>query len=143
MFGLTCPPQDLDLASAIGDCLDRRIEGRRANLRRQGDHMNVKKALAIGAGLLCSCNSFAGVYCTEGIYAAIVHADGSVFFRTTETCPGWCQVNWGTDLKNNRGYAMLLTAKTTGIDVEIFWPNLTSCSQDNPTFASPDSIELR
>ena len=82
------------------------------------------------------------VACTETVINLIVHSSGNVYFQTNATCGNWCQINWSTEAANKNGYAMLLTAKTTGKTLTFVWPNLSACNVSNVTYASPDYIIL-
>lgn len=94
--------------------------------------------VAVMGACLLSSRVASAVGCTEQITALIVHTDGYVYFETNETCHAWCQLNFSTAAANNNGYAMLLAAKTQGVSVTFDWPNISSCSTQNQTYASPD-----
>lgn len=90
---------------------------------------------------LLSLNAHGGVYCNEAVTQVIVHQDGGIYFQTDQTCShGWCRANWGAASRN--AYAMLLTAKTTGRRLQMYWDALGACSQKNPAGASPASMNL-
>lgn len=84
----------------------------------------------------------AAVYCTETVQKAILHSNGNVYFTTDQTCQNWCQINWGTELKNRNALALLLAAASSGRKVAFYWQSASSCGTQNPQYASPDYIEL-
>lgn len=107
--------------------------------------MRARSLLMVIAGLMFGSAASAGVYCTESLLSVIAHDDGNYYFKSDKTCQSaWCQIAWGpTDgVRNRNGYAMLLTAKASERQVMFFWPNITSCTQANATYASPSAMEL-
>lgn len=90
-----------------------------------------------------SCAAFGGVYCTEEVTKVILHNDGSVYFKTADTCSdGWCQIAWNDSEQKNRSYSLLLAASTADKPITLYWGALNSCSERNATYASPASIQL-
>jgi hypothetical protein len=85
---------------------------------------------------------YADVVCTENITNLFVHSNGNVYFTTTATCAGWCEISFATPAANNQAYAMLLTANAQGAPVTFDGPNLTSCPTQNQVYASPGWIDL-
>lgn len=107
---------------------------------RLGLRCRANVTLGLCAALI-SLNAHGGVYCNESVTQVIVHQDGGVYFQTDQTCSdGWCKANWGAASRN--AYAMLLTAKTTGRRLQMYWDALGACSQKNPALASPHSLNL-
>lgn len=89
-----------------------------------------------------SSGAYAAAECFENITHVILHANGNIYFNTDKTCSQtWCQINW-SPAANKNAYAMLLTAQTTGRSVRLYWTNLASCTDLQPTYASPDYMTL-
>ncbi|MCR9664450.1 hypothetical protein [Vibrio parahaemolyticus] len=84
--------------------------------------------------------SFAGVDCTEKISTVILHQNGNVYFQTDKTCGSWCQIKWTSEKDKDRAFSMLLTAKTANQAVRLYWNDLSSCSEKNVTYQSPEYI---
>ncbi|WP_153067011.1 hypothetical protein [Steroidobacter cummioxidans] len=103
--------------------------------------MVTKKAFVVAAGLLVASNALAAKYCDERIESTILNANGNVYFKSASCHQNWCQVNWG-DARNKNALALLLTAQTTEKVVRFYWPDLTSCAQQNIALASPESMEM-
>lgn len=82
----------------------------------------------------------AGVHCTEKIKAAVVHQNGNVYFTSSKTCDSWCQIKWAGDGDKDRAYSTLLAARTADREVTFYWRELSSCSEKNPTYQSPEYI---
>ncbi len=98
----------------------------------------MKKAIIAAVLTMATQNVFA-VSCIEKVSKVVAHGNGEVYFNTTETCVNsWCQVNWTVGDSKKTALATLLTAKSTNADVVFQWPNLGSCDNQNPVFASPD-----
>lgn len=97
---------------------------------------------AVIATLVASCllgsRAAQAVTCSEQVTYLILHENGSIFFETNQTCPNWCELNFATAEQDDNGYAMLMAAKTQGISVDFDWPNISSCTAVNATYASPD-----
>ena len=83
------------------------------------------------------------VKCTEKVTNVISHSNGGVYFQTDSTCEGWCQLVWGSNENINRGYSLLLTAKTTNSNVVFHWSGIPDCSSMNGDSASPDYMRLK
>jgi hypothetical protein len=94
--------------------------------------------------ILSQTYAHATVTCCEKITNVTVHSNGQIYFQTDQTCSAnWCQLNWGYDAKLlDRGYAVILTAKTTGSTVAIEWPAIPNCTSQNQVYASPGFVQL-
>lgn len=89
--------------------------------------------------VLCPSLSSAAASCEEVITSLVMHSNGQVYFKTDKTCTvDWCHLNWGDTDRINRGYAMLLAARSTERPVSFYWAGLSNCSSTNPAYASPD-----
>ncbi|MFL6660262.1 MAG: hypothetical protein ACJ8GW_19405 [Massilia sp.] len=97
----------------------------------------------IAASLMATTGSaFAAAECIETITHVILHENGNIYFNTDKTCSQtWCQLNWNA-AANKNAYALLLTAQTTGRTVRLYWANLASCNDLQPTYASPNYMTL-
>jgi hypothetical protein len=103
----------------------------------------IKGSVGIVAGLIISAGvARADVGCTETVTAIIMHSNGNVYFTTSSTCTSWCSVSFTTADGNKEAYAMLLSANAQGKTLWFDWPNLTSCSQTNATYAAPGFMSL-
>ncbi|MBB3059890.1 hypothetical protein [Microbulbifer rhizosphaerae] len=80
----------------------------------------------------------AGIHCAEDINAAILHQNGNIYFMSSQTCKNWCQIKWSSEEDKNRAYSTLLTARTADREITFYWSSLSSCSDSNPTYASPE-----
>jgi len=92
--------------------------------------------------IVCASAARADVGCAETVTQIIMHSNGNVYFTTNQTCANWCSLSFTTTDGNNRAYAMLLSANAQAKTIWFDWPNLTSCSQQNITYASPAFMEL-
>lgn len=94
--------------------------------------------------ILSQNNAYAEATCTEKVLNVTIHNNGSIYFMTDKTCSqAWCQLNWVWDAKlMDRGYAALLTAKSTGSDVVINWTSINNCTTQNPGNASPTYFQI-
>lgn len=94
--------------------------------------------------IIFSCvDAWSAAECTEKVTRVINHKNNGIYFQTDKTCSSnWCQIAWGTEAANNRGFSVLLTAKTTDKTVTIYWPELSSCDALNPVYKSPEYIIL-
>jgi hypothetical protein len=87
--------------------------------------------------------SLADVYCSETVTGVVMHSNGNVYFTTSGTCAlSWCEIAFVSADANNKAYALLLIALTTGKPVAIDWPNITGCTQQNVVYAVPGFITL-
>jgi len=85
---------------------------------------------------------YGGVHCQEKITSAILHKNSNVYFKTSKTCAlKWCQIKWNGEGDKDRAYSTLLAARTADRSVIIYWENLDSCNETNPTYQSPGYIE--
>ena len=98
-----------------------------------------KAVLAISLFVLCN-SAFAGVSCPETVTQLRSHMNGAIYFQTETTCLSRCKINWDTDEKKNKALSVLLAARTTDREIEFYWPDIDSCSQQNVTDASPNFI---
>ena len=98
---------------------------------------------AIALILLCSYGKAqAEIYCVETLTRVIVASNGSVYFTTAQTCPNWCQINWSDAGAVSKAYATLLSAEAQATPVTLGWSGISSCSDENATYASPDNLTL-
>jgi hypothetical protein len=93
-------------------------------------------------GILGSAAAYADVTCNETVTMIYMHSNGNVYFTTSSTCSSWCEISFGTAAANNQAYAMLLSANAQGKTLYFDWPNLTSCSSQNQTYAIPGWVGL-
>ena len=109
----------------------------------KGVSMQKRCFTVAAASLLCvaASTAFADVWCTENIGDLKVYANGAVMFSTDKTC-SFCQIGGSTDAVVNRGYALLLAAKTTGKAVVFYWPNISDCGTQNQAYAVPTLMNL-
>jgi hypothetical protein len=104
--------------------------------------VNCKVLLILTASLISDL-AFASADCAETVMNVISHSSGQVFFTTDQTCPAnWCYLNWSTPDAIKNGYAMLLSAKTSGKRVSFRWNSISSCSTVNAVYASPDFMAI-
>ena len=105
--------------------------------------MRAKRVSLFAPFLLCAAasNCFADAWCTENVTDLRVYANGAVMFVTDGTC-SFCQVGGTTDAIVNRGYSLLLAAKTVGKPVQFYWPNISSCTTQNQAYAVPTLINF-
>jgi hypothetical protein len=102
----------------------------------------IRTALVMSALSISTMSYAAG--CVENVTNLIVHWNGGIYFQTSQTCAqGWCQITFATTDANKHAYAMLLSAKMNSIPLLFAWPNLSSCSAQNATYASPEFIVLQ
>jgi hypothetical protein len=106
--------------------------------------MSMKSRAFLATLLLvaASSNCFAGTWCSENILQIKVYPTGAVIFITDQTCGNGCQVGGSTDAIVNRGYSLLLAAKTAGKPVTFYWSNISSCSTANAGNEVPAVIDL-
>lgn len=82
----------------------------------------------------------------EVVWNVTQHSNGNIYFQTSEACKNsWCMVNPShpADVRKNE-MVILLTAKTTGIEVLLEWAGVTFNSDGTvPTYSSPSFIQLR
>lgn len=101
------------------------------------------KAIAILTIIFSASNAWSAAECTEKVTRVINHKNTGIYFQTDKTCSSnWCQISWGTEAANNRGFSILLTAKTTDKTATFYWPELNSCDSLNPVYKSPEYIIL-
>jgi len=84
--------------------------------------------------------SYSGIHCSEKITRAILHKNSNIYFQSSKTCPNWCQIKWSGEGDKDRAYSTLLAARTADRNVTIYWENLDSCDETNPTYQSPGYI---
>ena len=96
----------------------------------------------LGVALALGGNAANATDCYEIITNLVVHSNGNVYFKTDQSCTGaWCQLNWtATAVKN--GLATMMAAQAQGRRVLITWTAITSCTQQNVVYASPDYIQI-
>lgn len=112
------------------------------NEYKGGRAMQAKSVFLLFSALAVSQPTIAAV-CNEKVTKVITHQDGNIYFQTDKTCSGaWCMINWGTAEKNKQGYAMLITAKTSGASIDFQWPALNNCSLFNSFSASPEFMGM-
>lgn len=98
---------------------------------------------AIGLVLLSGSGmANAETYCVETLTRVIIASTGGVYFTTAETCPNWCQVNWSDAGALSKAYATLLAAEAQETPVTFGWSAISSCNDQNATYASPDNVIL-
>ena len=103
----------------------------------------ITQTMAGIAALTATSLAMAGTTCTENIKSAILHSNGNIYFTSDQTCAtAWCQINWGTEEKNKKAFAMLLLAKATSKPISFYWSNLNSCTEVNPVYSSPAYMSL-
>lgn len=87
--------------------------------------------------------AWADAYCTETITSVVMHSNGNIYFTSSATCStGWCEVTYASQDANNKAYALLLSALTTGKPVQFDWPAITGSSQQNALYASPGWMSM-
>lgn len=85
----------------------------------------------------------AAVECEEVVNQVTVHSNGHVYFTTNVSCQAqWCELNFPDANQVNRGYSMLLTAKTSNKTIIFNWPSIASCGTQLPAYSSPDYMHL-
>ncbi len=92
------------------------------------------KKIVLALVLMTGVQQSFAVGCSEKILTVEVTKDGVVNFTTDKTCmSNRCELSnyslnsyWDTDDEINRGFTLLLNAKTSGAHVSFDWPSIAS-----------------
>jgi hypothetical protein len=102
---------------------------------------NLRKSAAAITLLCASLPSVAGVYCDEIVRSLIVHTNGRIYFKSDTCSKNPCQLPNHLPEVQKAAFALMLSAKETNKPVTLYWPHLTSCTE-NSGDAIPESFAL-